>query len=189
MRNFNIIIAGVGGQGLITVLRILAEALFLQGFDVKTSELHGLSQREGSVSAHLRFGPKLHSPLVGKGKADLIFALELSEALRISDFANKNTIFVINKKFISYLNGPKQEQVLKKIKKIPAKIHLVDASKICQQEFNKEILAGIYLLGVAVKRNLILLKPESILKAIKKIVPKKYFEINKKTFGLAISKI
>ena len=186
-KEFNIIITGVGGQGLITLLRILAEAGFLQGFDVKTSELHGLSQREGSISAHVRFGKEIRSPLIRKGKADLILALELSEALRIFDFANKNTIFVINKKFIFYLGALEQEQVLKKIKKVPAKIHLVEASKICQTKLKQEIVAGVYLLGYVIKNNLIPLKSENLLKAIKKILPEKYFEINKKAFAFALA--
>ena len=184
MKDFNIIITGVGGQGLITVLRILAEAALLQGFDVKTSELHGLSQRQGSISAHLRFGKQIHSPLIGMGQADLIFALEMSEALRAIDFSNKNTIFVINKKFISYLGGSKQEQVLKKIKKIPAKIHLVEASKICQEKLKQEIVVGVYLLGYAVKNDFLPLKQKNILKAIKKIIPKEFLSINKKAFQL-----
>jgi indolepyruvate ferredoxin oxidoreductase beta subunit len=198
--DFNIIIAGVGGQGLITLLRVLAEAAFLEGRDVKTSELHGLSQREGSVSTHLRFGPSassgqapsassgqasnIFSPLVRKGQADLILALEMSEAIRAVDFSNKNTNFLINKKFISYFKGPTEKQVLKLINKIPAKTHLIEASKICQEQFKKEVLAGVYVLGFGVAGRLIPLKPQNILKAIKKLLPQEFLEINKKAFQL-----
>ena len=72
--NFNIIISGIGGQGIITLTRILAEAALLQGLDVKTSELHGLSQRGGSVETHIRFGRNIFSPLVRQGSADLIIS-------------------------------------------------------------------------------------------------------------------
>ena len=81
-KTFNIILSGVGGQGIITLLQILAEAAFVEKYDVKTSELHGLSQRGGSVVAHLRFGEKIFSPLIKATEADLILSLEISEAVR-----------------------------------------------------------------------------------------------------------
>lgn len=181
---FNIIITGVGGQGLITLLKILAQAAFLQGFDVKTSELRGLSQREGSVSSHLRFGQQILSPLIQKGKVDLILALETSEALRISNFANTKTIFVINEKFISYLEGPSEKEVSRLIKRLPGESYLVEASSICKQKFGKEILSGVYLLGYAVERNLIPLKNSNLLKAIEKTVSE-HFSLNKTAFEIA----
>ena len=93
---FNIVIVGTGGQGLITLLQIIAEAALASGFDVKTSELHGLSQRGGSVEVHIRFGKKIYSPMVPQGKADLIVALEMQESLKASYFANRKTTFLIS---------------------------------------------------------------------------------------------
>ncbi|MBU2635317.1 2-oxoacid:acceptor oxidoreductase family protein, partial [Patescibacteria group bacterium] len=81
-RTFNIVISGTGGQGLITLLQIIAEAALVEGLDVKTSELHGLSQRGGAVETHIRFGKKIYSPLVSLGSADLILSLETLESLR-----------------------------------------------------------------------------------------------------------
>jgi len=184
-KEFNTIIAGVGGQGLITLLRILAEAALFEGLDVKTSELHGLSQREGSVQTHIRFGKKVFSPLIQKGKADLVLGLEVCEALRVVDFLNKNTIFLINKKFISYLGGLSEKEVFEKIQKIPGKVHLIEASKICQEKLDKEILAGVFLLGFAASKKLIPLGFESIEKAIKKIIPEKYLRLNLQALELA----
>ena len=183
-KEFNIIITGVGGQGLITLLRVLAGAAFLQGFDVKTSELHGLSQREGSVQAHIRFGKQIFSPLIGKEKADLILGLEACEVLRIIDFLGKKTPLLINKKFIPYLKGPSEKEVFEKINKISGKIHFVDASRICQEKFGQEVLATVFLLGSAISKRLLPLKPTFVLKAIKKIVPKEFFDANKKAFQL-----
>lgn len=131
-KNLNIIICGLGGQGVITLTRILAQAAFLESYDVKTSELHGLAQRGGSVETHIRFGKKVYSPLVIPGKADLI----------------------IN------LNNPKKE-------------------------FEKPALGGIFMLGYYCFKKKIFLKPSSILKAIEKIVPKKYIRENKKVFKSA----
>ena len=78
---FNIVIVGTGGQGLITLLQVLAEAAVFSGLDIKTSELHGLSQRGGSVEVHIRFGKKIYSPLVAQGEADLVIALEMQESV------------------------------------------------------------------------------------------------------------
>jgi len=90
-KDFNIIIIGTGGQGLITLLQVLAEAALIENYDVKTSELHGLSQRGGSVEVHIRFGKEIHSPLVSQSGADLVLALEIQESLKGIYFANRKT--------------------------------------------------------------------------------------------------
>ncbi|MDP2741690.1 MAG: 2-oxoacid:acceptor oxidoreductase family protein [bacterium] len=77
-KTFNIIIAGVGGQGIITLLSIINEAAFIEGYDVKSSELHGLSQRGGGVESYIRFGKNVHSPLFSFGKAALETIITLS---------------------------------------------------------------------------------------------------------------
>lgn len=131
-KNLNIIISGTGGQGVITLTRILAHAALLENYDVKTSELHGLAQRGGSVETHVRFGKKIYSPLIMPNQINLI----------------------IN------LNRPKKE-------------------------FEKPALNGIFMVGYYCSKKIIPLKPNSVLKAIKKIVPKKYLQENKKVFKSA----
>ena len=74
MKPFNIVIAGTGGQGIITLISIINEAIFIDGYDIKSSELHGLSQRGGGVEAFIRFGKKVYSPLFSFGKADLVLS-------------------------------------------------------------------------------------------------------------------
>ena len=98
-KNFNIILTGVGGQGIITLLQVIDEAAFVQGYDVRSSELHGLSQRGGSVEAHIRFGKKVYSPMVSNGEVDLIIALEALEGLRESSRAGEQTKILINEYF------------------------------------------------------------------------------------------
>lgn len=178
-KTFNIILAGVGGQGIITLLQILAEAAFVENYDVRTSELHGLSQRGGSVVAHLRFGEKVFSPLIKLAEADLILSLEISEAARAIDFAHSETTFLIDKKYIAFENSFSEQKIIEQLKK------LIKNKNFYLVETLQEIFAGVYLLGFAVHKNLIPLKSISILKAIKKIIPKKYQEINIKTFNLA----
>jgi indolepyruvate ferredoxin oxidoreductase, beta subunit len=186
---FNIIICGVGGQGLITMTKILAIAAKEEGYEAKTSELHGLAQRGGSVETHIRFGKKIYSPLVKAGGADLIIALEAQEALKASFYASKKTgtVFLINKFLTPIIE---QELIpLEKISKIledfSKKILIVPATEITEKEFGNSVLAGTYLLGKAIYQDLIPLKILSILKAMQEIVPEKFFEINKKAFELA----
>lgn len=183
---FNLVICGIGGQGIITLVSILDEACFLQDYDVKSSELHGLSQRGGSVLTHVRFGKKVFSPMVERGKADLIIGLELTEAVRFADFAGKNTAFVVNNHYSGFDGNLPEERILKKINEIAGEnFYLVSASKICQEKLQKEVLSGVYLLGYAAYNDLIFLKPELFLKAIENVIPEKYREMNIKAFELA----
>lgn len=198
--NFNIIIAGVGGQGLVILTQILAEAAFLERKDIKTSELHGLSQRGGSVETHIRFGKKacpvgsgskrdacgVHSFLIDEGKADLVLSLEIQEGLRKISFSHTKTIFVVNDNYISYHGGLDKNKIEQKIKSLlKNRLYLISASDICKKEIGNEVVSGIYLLGYCAFKKLIPLKPESILKAIGRIIPAKYLELNKKAFDLA----
>jgi len=176
----------VGGQGLITLTQIIAEAALSEGFDVKTSELHGLSQRGGSVETHIRFGEKVFSPLVSLGSADLILGLEILEGLRAFFYSNQKTIFLLNKFLLPFSGSPTEKEIIKKIKStVKGPKHIISASEICQKELGKEVVSGIYLLSYAVHKKLIPLKPGSISKAINKTIPEKYLELNKKAFELA----
>jgi len=187
-KNFNIIIAGVGGQGLITLTQILAQAALLENYDVKTSELHGLAQRGGSVETHLRFGKKVYSPLIDQAKADLVISLEIQEGLRKISFANSQTIFIVNSSYIAYPGGFSVETVAKKAKQLLKKrLHLIPASEICKEKLQNEVVGGIYLLGYGVYNNLISLKGKSLLEAIRNVVPEKYQELNIKAFQLGRS--
>jgi len=186
VNQFNMLIVGTGGQGQITLLQILAEAALFEGYDVKTSELHGLSQRGGSVEVHLRFGEKVYSPLVSQGKADLILGLEMQECLKACYFANSETTFLINKYLIP-VSSQKQiseAEVLEILKKFTKNIKIISAIKICQKELGTNVVAGIYLLSLASFKKLIPLKQISILRAIKKIIPEKHLELNLSAFNL-----
>ena len=92
----NILLVGVGGQGTILASKILTSGLMKAGYDVKMSEIHGMSQRGGSVSTQVRYGEKVYSPIVGKGSADVIVAFEEMEALRWLDHLKIGGKMVIN---------------------------------------------------------------------------------------------
>ena len=188
-KEFNIILSGVGGQGIITLTRILAEAALIQGYDVKTSELHGLSQKGGSVESHVRFGKEIHSPLVMQGGANLIISLEAQESLKMCYYASKKseTIFLVNDLIKPILNSKKtsSKEISKKLEKFSKKCIFIPASKIVKEKLDKEVLSGVYLLGQAVFKKVLPLKASSVTKSLKKIISPKYFSLNKKAFDLA----
>jgi len=113
----------------------------------------------------------------------------MQECLKAYYFSNPQTIFLINRYLIPIpLQNPISEnEILKTIKKITKNIEIVPAVEICQKELGTNVVAGIYLLSLASFKNLIPLQPKSILKAIKKIIPEKYLELNEKAFNLAKS--
>ena len=188
-KDFNLVIVGVGGQGQITLLRILEEAALVENKDFKGSELHGLSQRGGSVEVQFRMGKNIFSPLVSQGDADLILALEMQEALRALYYASSKTQFLLNELIIPIPgeNIIPKEQILNSLKNFTKKIEIVEASKICREKFQKEILAGVYLLGYAQKKGFLPLKKESLEEGIKRVVSEKRLEENLKALRLSQS--
>ncbi|MBM4177349.1 2-oxoacid:acceptor oxidoreductase family protein [Candidatus Gribaldobacteria bacterium] len=189
MRNnaFNLIIGGVGGQGLVTLLNLVAEAAFISGFDVKTSELHGLSQRGGSVSVFIRFGKEVFSPIVPYGQADLIIALEEQESLLALNFAFEKTIFLINKfQTPTLTNNLSLKQIENVLQRHKIKYCFLPASEICQKEFQSDVLAGIFLLGYGLGKQFLPLNQENLLLAIERTLPEVYQTTNKKAFLLGI---
>ncbi len=92
----SVILVGVGGQGAILTAKILVNGLIRKGYDVKMSEVHGMSQRGGSVSTQVHFGDKVYAPVIGKGEADVMVAFEKMEAVRYADFLKPDGVAVIN---------------------------------------------------------------------------------------------
>jgi len=183
-KNFNIILTGVGGQGIITLLQVIDEAAFVQGYDVRSSELHGLSQRGGSVEAHIRFGKKVYSPMVSNGEVDLIIALEALEGLRESSRAGEQTKILINEYFLPFINSLSKEEIIKQLENSKKDFILVPASEECKNKLQNEIVCTLYILGYAVGKKLIPLNKEFVLRAIKNVIPEKYLDLNINAFEL-----
>jgi len=182
-QEFNIIIAGYGGQGILTLAEIISRAAFLHGFEVRETELHGLAQRGGSLNCHVRFGKKIYSPLVMKGDADLIIALEAIEALKSCYWASEKTTFLINSKIFGM--NYNLEKIIKIIKKVTPKVHLINADSIVEKATQDITETNIYMLGYALKRGLLPLKKEVVWKAIKEKIRRRFLEKNKKVFDKA----
>lgn len=96
VHNKSALLVGVGGQGAILTAKVLVNGLMRAGYDVKMSEVHGMSQRGGSVSTQVHWGEEVHSPVIGKGAADIIVAFEKMEAVRYADFLKPEGVAVIN---------------------------------------------------------------------------------------------
>ena len=92
----SLILVGVGGQGAILISKILTAGFMRTGFDVKQSEVHGMAQRGGTVSTQVRWGKKVYGPVIGKGEADILIALERMEAVRYADFLKPDGVAIIN---------------------------------------------------------------------------------------------
>jgi len=181
MRVFNLIVTGYGGQGVLTLANIIANAAKKQALDVKESELHGLAQRGGSLNCYVRFGKVVRSPLVMKGKADLIIALEATEALRACCYwANNKTVVVMNSKV--FRSSFTLKDILEKIKKITKKVYVLDADKEVKK-LTKDIRSvNIFMLGYVIKNKFLPLKKKTVWKAIEEKINVKFLNENKKVF-------
>ena len=177
----SILLVGVGGQGTILASKILTNGLMEAGYDVKMSEIHGMSQRGGSVSSQVRYGEQVMSPVIEKGKADIIVAFEKMEALRSLDYLKPDGTMVVNNVEIpsmSVITGDEDypDDVLEEIQKhVSAKV--VDATALAR-EIGNERAANIILLGTIIKAmELTEIDWDSILEA--NIKPQ-FLELNKK---------
>lgn len=196
MKEFNVVVTGVGGQGVLTLGVIIANAAMYQGLDVRTIELHGLAQRGGTIPVHIRFGEKIYAPLVREGNADLIIGLEPIEALRASYFSSKQqkTVFVFdNNKIVptsvsqSGEEYPSIDSIKQSIKAFCEKAISIDASDIVKKETGSSIAANIFILGFLIGNNYLPLKEEYVLQAMKGTVPERHYEMNRKIYDLGKS--
>jgi indolepyruvate ferredoxin oxidoreductase, beta subunit len=185
----NILLVGVGGQGILLAAEILSETILLAGFDVKKSEIHGMSQRGGSVVSHVRYGTEVYSPTVPEGEGDILFGFELMETYRSLPLLKQGGTVVANDLRIappSVLMGQETypEGITERIRERFPDFLLLDGQKLAGEAGNVRA-ANTVLLG-AVSRRLDI-DEEYWLQAIEKMVPKKALGVNKKAFLLGRS--
>jgi indolepyruvate ferredoxin oxidoreductase beta subunit len=175
--NTNIILSGVGGQGILTIAAVLDTAALSENLNIKQSEVHGMSQRGGAVQSHVRISDKeIYSDLIPEGKADLILSVEPMELLRYMPFLNKNGwIITDSKPFINTSNYPDQDLIYNQIKKHPN--HLIVNATDLAKEIGNSKMANMVLLGAAL--HIIPLSEDSLIKAISKLFKKKSEKIIK----------
>ena len=184
----NFVLVGVGGQGTLLASNILADLGLAAGYDVKKSEVHGMSQRGGSVVSHVRWHPEhVASPLVGLGEADILLAFEKLEALRFVEFLRVGGTAVVNEMEIvpitvSAGSGvyPADTDVDAAMAAVSARVIRVPGERLAQEAGNAKA-ANVVLLG-AISRLLPL--PEDVWwKCLEQRVPKKFLELNRTAFA------
>lgn len=176
----NIVLAGVGGQGIILASRILSEAALEEGFDVKKSEVHGMSQRGGSVVSFLRVGEDLQSPLIAHGTADLLLAFEPLEAVRYLHFVKDGGVVVSNDRPIPVGDYPTVDELIETLGK-RAETVVVDALELATQAGNP-LTQNVALVGVAASH--LPFADDTLLSVIRRLVPEKAKDVNEKAFHL-----
>ena len=184
--NKSVMIVGVGGQGTLLASRILGDAMMDQGFDVKVSEVHGMSQRGGSVVTYVRWGEKVYSPIIETGEADIVLAFEQLEAARFLSYLKKDGVVVTSTQQIDpmpVVTGEKQypQGLLQEMEDKGVKVLAVDALKLAEDAGSQKAV-NVVLIGAMAKR--LGGDKETWLAAVERCVPTKFLEMNKKAFEL-----
>lgn len=182
----SIMLVGVGGQGTLLASRILGNALLSQGYDVKVSEVHGMSQRGGSVVTYIKYGDDVCSPVIEKGEADIIVSFEQLEAARWLPFLKKGGKIITNSQKISpmpVIIGAAEypSEVIEKIKALGVDITAIDALSLAEEAGSSRAV-NVVLMGVLSK--IMDFGDEVWKKALDECVPAKALEINRKAFAL-----
>ncbi len=184
MKSYNVMLAGVGGQGILFAARVLGTAALKESYDVKISEVHGMAQRGGSVVTHARLGRKVYAPVVEKGRCDLLIAFEELEALRWADYLKKDGRVIINQQQIAPM--PVITGKAEYPRGIPAEIRgrggdvlVVDALATAEKCGNPRAV-NMVLLGLAAPY--LPLKEETWLEAITEVTPPRFAAVNVQAF-------
>lgn len=186
METKSIMIVGVGGQGSLLASRIIGNVLLSQGFEVKVSEVHGMSQRGGSVVTYVKYGDEVASPVIVKGEADIIISFEQLEAARWLPFLKKGGHLVTSTQKIDpmpVINGAAvyPDDIIGKIKAQGVDVIAVDALTLAEQAGTAKA-SNVVLMGVVSTK---MQFEESVWQAaLEQCVPAKFLELNKKAFAL-----
>jgi len=188
----NIILSGVGGQGVLRSAEILSKTAIMEGQRVIASETHGMAQRGGSVVTHVRIGSDIHGPLIPKGEADIIVGFEPAEALRVMNYSNSKTKVIVNEKRITpvpVLSGlaeyPPNKRIFEEIKKFSPHILVVNATSLAEKAGSVKCM-NVLMLGILVGMNAIPFSPEVMKKVIRETFPR-FAKPNLNAFNLGIS--
>ena len=185
--NQNIMIVGVGGQGSLLASKMLGHVVMQAGYDVKVSEVHGMSQRGGSVVTYVKYSDqKVWSPVINEGEADIIISFELLEAARWVSFLKKGGTLVVNDQQIApmpVIMGAAQypEDVAGKLRELGVNLKLFDALHLAEEAGNAKA-TNVVLMGAVA--NAMDFPKEMWQKALEECVPPKFLELNRKAFAL-----
>jgi len=190
MKEFNIVLAGVGGQGTLLAAEILGTAALKEGLNVRVSEIHGMAQRGGAVVSTIRIGEKVLATTVLEGQADVLLGFEPLETLRNLRFASEKTLVVMSDERIpptelsaKKMKYPSMEEVLAKINRFTKNVIIIDTTELAKEAGNI-ITRNIVLLGALAATGKMPVKMESLKEALSELVPAKHLNMNVKAFEL-----
>ena len=186
METKNVMIVGVGGQGSLLASKLLGRLLLSRGYDIKVSEVHGMSQRGGSVVTYVRFGDKVYSPIIDKGEADYIVSFEQLEAARWTEYLKPGGKIITNTQRINpmpVIIGAAEypENLIGKMEAAGIDVDAIDALTLAEQAGSSKAV-NLVLMGRLSKY--FDFTQEEWLTAIEASVPPKFLEMNKKAFSL-----
>ena len=189
METKNVMIVGVGGQGSLLASKLLGRLLLSKGYDIKVSEVHGMSQRGGSVVTYVRFGDKVYSPVIDKGQADFIVSFELLEAARWTEYLKPGGKIITNTQKINpmpVIIGAAEypQDLLGKMQEKGIDVDALDALTLAEQAGSSKAV-NLVLMGRLSKYFDI--TPDEWLEAIEASVPPKFLELNKQAFNLGLN--
>ncbi|PIE72800.1 MAG: indolepyruvate oxidoreductase subunit beta [Deltaproteobacteria bacterium] len=182
----NILFSGVGGQGILLASEITVYSLLLAGFDAKKSEVHGMAQRGGSVTAQLRYGKKVYSPLIEPGSADIQVAFEMMEAVRYLPYLHKDSKVVVNSQQIlppAVATGQATypEDVLDHLRDKEITVIEVDAFQLARK-IGEVRTANVVMVGAL--STLLPVDADNFQEIIRSRVPEKYIDVNLQAFAI-----
>ena len=189
METKNIMIVGVGGQGTLLARKLLGRLLLGKGYDVKVSEVHGMSQRGGSVVTYVRWGERVFSPIIDRGQADCILSFELLEAARYTEYLKPEGRIIVNSQQINpmpVIAGMAEypENLEQTMKAAGTNVDALDALSLAQEAGSSKAV-NLVLMG-RLSRHFDFTQ-EEWMEAIEQSVPPKFLELNKKAFELGRS--
>jgi indolepyruvate ferredoxin oxidoreductase beta subunit len=192
VKELNVIIAGVGGQGVVLMSEILGNAAVQDGFKVRGSEVLGMAQRGGSVFSNIRLGSDVESPMTAEGKCDILVALEPSEALRNIQYLSQNSTVIFNIRKIvpatvsmGKSTYPELAQIKERLQAAAGKVIAIDAAELADRAGNRQS-TNVVMLGTLFSCENMPIGVETVKSLVRERFPAKALEINLKAFDLGM---
>lgn len=186
----NIVLSGVGGQGILLAAEVLGTAAVKEGLNVRVSEIHGMAQRGGAVVSTVRIGEKVQAPTVLEGQADVLVGFEPIETVRSLRFASERTLVLMSDERIfpselaaNKMNYPDMNGIVERIHRFTGKIITVGTERLAREAGSK-LTQNIVLIGALAAAEKLPVKNESLVEAIRELVPAKHTDMNVKAFKL-----
>lgn len=195
MKEFNIVLAGVGGQGTLLASEALGMAAVKDALNVRVSEIHGMAQRGGAVASTVRIGDNVLAPTVLEGQADVLLGFEPFETVRNLKYVSGKTLVIMNTEKIpptelaaKNVKYPGLDQIVQKVHVFTEKVVLIDAAQLAKKA-GSSLTQNVVLLGALAGTGMLPVKKESLIEAVRELVPTKHIEINLKAFELGYESV